>query len=174
MLATDCLPSLEELLGESKVLTTLLGSSTSFPSRPIFPDLIKTRLISLSGSSLISTTYHSLFPSSTSLPVIPSSHVSASSGTGLVHCAPSHGAEDYVAHRLYFPELDLLCPVDDDGKFTAEVGERFVGKSVLGDGAKDVVSWLREKDDGRTLLGVKTITHKYPYDWKTKEPVITR
>lgn len=180
VIATDCLAALEEVLGESQVLSTLLGSflcSPFFLSLPLYRPSHPISPFLLAGSSLTSTTYHSLFPSSSSsspsFTVIPSSHVTATSGTGLVHCAPSHGLDDYLSHRLHFPDLPLLCPVDDDGKFTSELGERFEGKEVLGEGAKEVVSWLREGGE-KNLLGVKEIKHKYPYDWKTKEPVITR
>jgi len=182
IVATDCLADLEEVIGESQVLATLLGS---FFLLSLPPPCLRSKLTRLflsifsTGSSLISTTYHPLFlPSPTSpsasFPIIPSSQVTAASGTGLVHCAPSHGLDDYLSHRLLFPDLPLLCPVDDDGKFTSELGERFEGKSVLGEGAKEVVKWLEEDGEGKRLLGVRTIKHKYPYDWKTKEPVITR
>ena len=46
------------------------------------------------------------------------SYVSVEDGTGLVHTAPGHGAEDYQTGRAY--QLSILSPVDESGRFTAE------------------------------------------------------
>jgi isoleucyl-tRNA synthetase len=142
------------------------------------------------GDDLIGTRYTHLFqpPSASKPQVFAAKYVTASSGTGLVHTAPAHGQEDYEAFRTAFPESfsvnltspQLRCPVDDDGKFTkALVGwatdqaaaERLVGLSVLGDGVGAVIDMLRT--DG-CLLAQEEIEHRYPCDWKTKEPIIIR
>ncbi|KAF8999113.1 tRNA synthetases class I-domain-containing protein [Cyathus striatus] len=102
------------------------------------------------------------------------------SGTGLVHCAPAHGAEDYNVFRtlgLISTSRSMLCHVNDLGKFSSEVniilGERaganVVGKDVLTDGSRAIVDILKETEN---LVKIKRIKHKYPYDWKTKEPII--
>ena len=59
-----------------------------------------------------------------------------------MHTAPGHGQDDYLTGLKY--GLPLLSPVDDAGKFTSEAGERFVGKSVLGDGNEEAVVALKE------------------------------
>lgn len=74
---------------------------------------------------------------------------------------------------------ELRCPVDDAGCFTEEVVDwagddqalALVGKSVLGDGVDVMVDLLRRQN---ALLGEETIEHRYPLDWKTKEPIIVR
>jgi isoleucyl-tRNA synthetase len=96
-------------------------------------------------------------------------YITTESGTGLVHTAPGHGADDYLTGLKY--GLELLSPVDDAGNFTAEAGERFKGMNVLGDGNKEVISALREKS---ALLAEMAYNHKYPYDWRTKKPTIVR
>ena len=64
----------------------------------------------MQGSELINASYTPLFPSTSPsiapFKIIGSSHVKTDSGTGFVHCAPAHGAEDYVA----FKTLGLLRP----------------------------------------------------------------
>mmetsp|Transcript_83087 Transcript_83087/g.161733 ORF Transcript_83087/g.161733 Transcript_83087/m.161733 type:complete len:175 (+) Transcript_83087:966-1490(+) len=67
--------------------------------------------------------------------------------------------------------LALLSPVDDAGCFTAEAGERFVGKDVLKDGNGAIIEALEESGH---LLKVDPYAHKYPYDWRTKKPTIFR
>jgi isoleucyl-tRNA synthetase len=60
--------------------------------------------------------------------------------------------------------------VDNEGKFTKEAGE-FAGMNVLTDGSKAVVDALKQRG---LLLKVERYKHSYPYDWRTKEPVIIR
>jgi isoleucyl-tRNA synthetase len=112
--------------------------------------------------------------------VFCSSHVTDQSGTGLVHSAPAHGHDDYIAFsKAGLLPGELRCPVDDAGCFTDEVvgwagneeARALVGKSVLGDGVDVMVDLLRRQN---ALLGEEIIEHRYPLDWKTKEPIIVR
>ncbi len=95
--------------------------------------------------------------------------ITTDSGTGLVHTAPGHGQEDYMVGQRY--ELPLLSPVDDDGNFTAEAGHQFQGLNVLKDGNAAVIEALAQAG---ALLKEEAYVHKYPYDWRTKKPVIYR
>ncbi|KAG8693855.1 isoleucine-tRNA ligase [Ceratobasidium sp. 394] len=127
----------------------------------------------LPGADLMGTSYQPIFRSSAN-PVILAKHVTTESGTGLVHTAPAHGVEDYIAWRLGSHDKEILCPVDGEGKFTDAVGEpwtRLVGKEVLEDGNIEVIRVLKEQD---VLVKKKTLRHRYPYDWRTKKPVILR
>lgn len=101
--------------------------------------------------------------------VIGGDYITTESGTGLVHTAPGHGQEDYLTGMKY--GLPLLSPVDGDGKFTAEAGEEFAGKSVLSDGTEAVVKALEREG---CLVLEEAYKHKYPYDWRTKQPTIFR
>eukprot|EP00929_Paragymnodinium_shiwhaense_P118610 TRINITY_DN90523_c0_g1_i1.p1 TRINITY_DN90523_c0_g1~~TRINITY_DN90523_c0_g1_i1.p1 ORF type:complete len:1072 (-),score=311.55 TRINITY_DN90523_c0_g1_i1:209-3424(-) len=98
------------------------------------------------------------------------SYITTESGTGLVHTAPGHGADDYNVGMKY--NLEVAAPVDDAGNFTAEVGvESLVGANVLKDANDKVIALLQESDH---LLMESPYSHKYPYDWRSKKPVITR
>ena len=101
-------------------------------------------------------------------PVINANFVSEDSGTGLVHCAPGHGMEDYEVCKSH--GIAVTAPVDDEGRFTKEAS-RLAGKEVLSSGSSEVLTWLRELD---ALVKSYTYRHKYPYDWRTKLPVIVR
>jgi len=101
--------------------------------------------------------------------VIGGDYVTTESGTGLVHTAPGHGQEDYQVGMRY--GLPIFSPVDDDGNFTPEAGDRFAGLNVLGDGNGAVVDALAEAG---ALLKEEPYVHKYPYDWRTKKPTIFR
>src|SRR5271168_4742310 len=104
------------------------------------------------------------------LPILPASYVTSESGTGLVHSAPGHGAEDYGLLSKY--SVPPFSPVDDDGTFTEAVRpESLGGLSVLGEGNEAVVSLLEENG---SLLHKEKYVHRYPYDWRSKEPVIVR
>jgi isoleucyl-tRNA synthetase len=109
-------------------------------------------------------------------PVIHADFVTDSSGTGLVHLAAGHGMDDYqVCHALGFP---AFAPVDDAGAFTKdafpEQPELLEGLPVADEkktGSNAVCDYLEKQG----LLRAKQVfSHKYPIDWRTKEPVITR
>lgn len=151
-------------------------------------EIISPPLYSLSyvGSELAGARYHPLFASlapeiaSESLTVITSTHVTPDSGTGLVHCAPAHGNEDYNMFReqnLISSTSSMVCHVGEGGLFTSEVarvvgkeaGENLVGQPVLDSGSKSIVGLLKNMG---CLIRVERFKHRYPYDWKTDEPII--
>lgn len=106
------------------------------------------------------------------IPLIFGDHVTTDAGTGIVHTAPGHGAEDYIAFtKSQFREREIRCVVDDDGLFTSDAGDKLEGLSVLEEGNLAVVGLL--EDAGR-LLHMEDYLHRYPYDWRTKKPVIFR
>lgn len=133
------------------------------------------------GSDLAGSRYNSPFAVEASRPVISSNHVTAESGTGLVHCAPAHGAEDYRAFSVLDPasfKYGPMCHVDGEGKFTGGIAEvvgnlaakELVGQEIMKAGSRSVIKLL---EAAGALAKVQRIRHRYPYDWKTGEPVIT-
>ena len=101
------------------------------------------------------------------VPIICGEHVTADSGTGLVHTAPAHGLDDYFVGQKY--DLPTDSPVADDGKFVASVplvGGLFVWK------ANDVV--VAALQESGHLLCLKKIQHSYPHCWRHKTPIIFR
>ena len=95
--------------------------------------------------------------------------VTTESGTGAVHIAPGHGADDYLAGQQN--NLGLLSPVDDEGKFTDEVGvDLLVGEHVL-ESNVPIIKLLAEKG---ALIGKEKYKHSYPHCWRSKTPIIFR
>ncbi|KAI9706684.1 MAG: isoleucine-tRNA ligase [Candelina mexicana] len=105
--------------------------------------------------------------------ILHADFVSADSGTGLVHLAPGHGMDDYQVCNQH--GIAAFAPVDDAGRFTvaalASEPGRLANKEVLWGGAREVLLCL---GDLGHILGTEKYTHKYPYDWRTKQPVIVR
>jgi isoleucyl-tRNA synthetase len=103
------------------------------------------------------------------VPVFTAGFVTMDTGTGAVHIAPGHGADDYVLGRER--NLPILSPVDDHGRFTDEAGlPNLTGKYVF-DANPDIVELLRERG---MLLGEEKFHHSYPYCWRSKTPIIFR
>ena len=103
------------------------------------------------------------------VPVFTAGFVTMDSGTGAVHVAPGHGADDYVLGMEH--NLPILSPVDDHGRFTDEAGlPNLTGKYVF-DANPDIVELLRERG---MLLGEEKFHHSYPYCWRSKTPIIFR
>nr|XP_061798836.1 isoleucine--tRNA ligase, mitochondrial-like [Nerophis lumbriciformis] len=103
------------------------------------------------------------------VPLIPANHVTMAKGTGLVHTAPSHGMEDYSVASQF--KLPVECMVDEDGKFTELAGPELENLSVLKEGNEKVICMLKECG---ALLKEEDCIHSYPYDWRTKQPVVIR
>ena len=91
----------------------------------------------------------------------------AKSGTGCVHTAPGHGADDFYIGKQY--GLEIYCPVDNGGVFTPEV-EHFAGQYIFKANPK-IVELLRENG---MLLFTEDYQHRYPHCWRCKNPVIFR
>lgn len=127
------------------------------------------------GEELLGLKYtHPMLTSDAPLqPILSADFVTADSGTGLVHCAPGHGMEDYLVCLKH--KIAPFSPVDNDGKFTDGVipfGANLPGVMVLYEGTIRVLDLLTKS---KALLGVQDrYEHKYPYDWRTKLPVIVR
>jgi isoleucyl-tRNA synthetase len=97
-------------------------------------------------------------------------HVTLEAGTGCVHTAPGHGADDYTMGRKY--GLAILSPVDDLGRFTEECEvPELVGKNVF-EANPRIIEILKERG---ALVGDKIDHHHtYPHCWRSKVPIIFR
>ena len=158
----------------------LLGKMClKFVSSLINEDLHDVQL-TVSGSKLLDAQpkYRSLFNTHGSdRPLFHADFVKSHVGTGLVHCAPGHGMDDYQAllPLIQAEEVAILAPVDAKGCFTADAapndGSLLEGRRVLTDGNKGVLDFLKEQ---QSLVVSYDYVHSSPYDWRTKEPVIVR
>ncbi len=101
--------------------------------------------------------------------LILANFVTTETGTGAVHIAPGHGSDDYAAGQQN--GLAVLSPVDDAGKFTAEVGlDELVGTHVF----KSNDRIIEILGDTGHLLGREVYKHSYPHCWRSKTPIIFR
>ena len=94
-------------------------------------------------------------------------YVTMDSGTGCVHTAPGFGADDYVTCKRY--GMDMVVPVDDQGKHTAYAG-KYEGMTT--DASNPVI--LQDMKDNGTLFASEDIVHSYPHCWRCKQPIIFR
>jgi isoleucyl-tRNA synthetase len=108
------------------------------------------------------------------VPLFAGHFVTIDQGTGFVHIAPGHGADDWelgMAHGIEVPQT-----VGEDGSFYPQV-PLFAGKRVLrpdgkkGDADPAVIAALKEAG---ALLAQGKLTHSYPHSWRSKAPLIFR
>lgn len=100
-------------------------------------------------------------------PILDGSFVTAESGTGLVHLAPAYGMEDHLLCKSHgiLPN-DILT---DDGRYSNDAPLGLGGMSIT-----DHVGIVEKLKPFHDVMVPKIISHRYPIDWRTKEPVIQR
>ena len=100
--------------------------------------------------------------------VVLADYVTLEAGTGCVHTAPGHGADDFETGVRY--NLPIICPVDGSGKLTAETGADFAGMFVF-DANVPIIKYLAGLN---RLFGKENIRHQYAHCWRCKNPIIYR
>ncbi|MBO5037176.1 MAG: isoleucine--tRNA ligase [Clostridia bacterium] len=99
--------------------------------------------------------------------LVTADYVTMESGTGCVHTAPGFGVDDYKTGRRY--NLDMIVPVDDKGRQTADSG-KFAGMKY-DESNKAIYDDLVATN---SLFASEEITHTYPHCWRCKNPIIFR
>ena len=117
------------------------------------------------------------------VPLLDGDHVTDDAGTGFVHTAPGHGADDYniwIASEAYLKEKGIShaipFTVDADGFYTKDA-PGFTGKRVITDkgekgDANDAV--IRALTEAGALISRGRLKHQYPHSWRSKKPIIFR
>ncbi len=101
------------------------------------------------------------------VPGVLADYVTLDQGTGIVHTAPGHGAEDFVTGQKY--GLEIYAPLDDKGRYLEGLPE-YKGKDVFS--ANPIVVKLLA--DRGALLANHPYKHSYPHCWRCHNPVIFR
>ena len=101
------------------------------------------------------------------VPLLPGGFVDTAQGTGFVHVAPGHGADDFELGRAH--GLETPTTVDDGGRFVDDI-PLFAGVHVY-KAAPPVAAALGEAG---ALLARERYRHSYPHSWRSKKPVIFR
>jgi isoleucyl-tRNA synthetase len=100
--------------------------------------------------------------------IVDADYVTLEDGTGLVHTAPGHGAEDFATGKRV--GLPIYCPVRGNGSYDDSVPDWLKGVNIWK--ANDLV--LSNLRDSGHLFHHHQFTHSYPHDWRGKSPVIFR
>jgi isoleucyl-tRNA synthetase len=97
-------------------------------------------------------------------------HVTLEAGTGCVHTAPGHGADDFLMGQKY--GLDTFNPVNDEGKFVASrVSADWLKDRHVLDANQAIIDDLTSRG---LLLKSEEQGHSYPHCWRCKQPVLFR
>jgi len=136
----------------------------------------------IKGAELIGKKYKPLFPyfanQQNAFQIIAGDFIEEGSGTGIVHLAPGFGEDDFAVCKA--AGIPLVCPVDNAGKFTAEItdldytlaGEpgklTLFGRNVL-ETNDDIIKYLKST---HAWLKTEQYKHNYPHCWRTDTPLI--
>jgi isoleucyl-tRNA synthetase len=128
-----------------------------------------TRTGTIKGSELAGHSYTPLFPYFRDHPgafrVLAADFVTTEDGTGIVHLAPGFGEDDQRVCEA--AGIEVVCPVDEQGRFTAEVPD-YEGVQVF-QANGDVIRDLKAKG---VVVRHESYVHSYPHCWRTDTPLI--
>jgi len=149
------------------------------------------------GADLVGIRYEQLLPwtlpyqnPENAFRVISGDFVTTEDGTGIVHTAPTFGADDAKVAKEATPEVPPMLVLDENGsavplvdlqgKFTSHVGEEFAGKYVKNEyynegeapeRSVDVEIAIRLKEENKAFK-VEKYVHSYPHCWRTDKPIL--
>ena len=101
------------------------------------------------------------------VPMLEASFVTLEQGTGIVHCAPSHGPDDF--NLCLKNGIKSLDTIDDDGRYTSHI-KKFEGIHIFK--ADQIVT--ENLKQCKKLLANGKLTHSYPHSWRSKAPLVHR
>ena len=101
------------------------------------------------------------------VPMLEANFVTLEQGTGIVHCAPSHGPDDFNLCLKH--GIKSLDTIDDDGKYTKHI-KKFEGIHIFK--ADQIV--IENLKECKKLLANGKLTHSYPHSWRSKAPLVHR
>ena len=101
------------------------------------------------------------------IPMLEARFVTTEQGTGIVHCAPSHGPDDF--NLCLNNGIKAIETVDADGRYTKNVA-LFEGSHIFK--SNSVV--IEKLKDQKNLLSFGELIHSYPHSWRSKAPLVHR
>ena len=101
------------------------------------------------------------------VPMLEANFVTLEQGTGIVHCAPSHGPDDFNLCLKH--GMKAIETVNDDGRYTKNI-PIFEGTHVFK--ADEII--IKNLKEQKNLLGSDTLVHSYPHSWRSKAPLVHR
>ena len=101
------------------------------------------------------------------IPMLEANFVTTEQGTGIVHCAPSHGPDDF--NLCLNNGIKAIETVDGDGKYT-DIIPLFKGMHIFKANSLVIEKLKNEKN----LLASGELIHSYPHSWRSKAPLVHR
>ena len=101
------------------------------------------------------------------VPMLDAQFVTLEQGTGIVHCAPSHGPDDFNLCLKH--GIKSVDTIDDNGRYTKYI-PKFEGIHVFK--ADEII--IEKLKECKKLLSNGKLTHSYPHSWRSKAPLIHR
>ena len=101
------------------------------------------------------------------VPMLDAQFVTLEQGTGIVHCAPSHGPDDFNLCLKH--GIKSVDTIDDNGRYTKHI-PKFEGIHVFK--ADEII--IEKLKECKKLLSNGKLTHSYPHSWRSKAPLIHR
>lgn len=106
--------------------------------------------------------------------------VGSEEGTGVVHCAPAYGEDDYALYLKYEDEIEFVDTLDENGYYLPEYAERLHALGVRDTDEHGIQIWAANKfiakclEEKGIIYKIEYIQHEYPFNPRSKERIMYR
>ena len=132
----------------------------------------------IKGSKLAGLQYESL--DGTICKVYAADFVGDEEGTGIVHCAPAYGEDDYELYKKHENEIDFVDTLDENGYYTKEYADKLHALGVRDTDEHGIQIWAGNKfiakclEEQGIIYKIEYIQHEYPFNPRSKERIMYR
>ena len=130
------------------------------------------------GKSLAGLKYKSI--DGTICQVYAADFVGEEEGTGIVHCAPAYGEDDYELYKQYEDEIDFVDTLDENGYYLPEYADKLHALGVRDTDEHGIQIWAANKfiakclEEKGIIYKIEYIQHEYPFNPRSKERIMYR
>ena len=135
-------------------------------------------LETIKGKTLVGQEYESI--DGTTCKVYAADFVGSEEGTGIVHCAPAYGEDDYALYLKYDKEIEFVDTLDENGYYIEEYAKKLHALGVRDTDEHGIQIWDANKfiakcmEDKGIIYKIEYIQHEYPFNPRSKERIMYR
>lgn len=163
-------------IGETKFVLAKERAEKIFPENKPLRTFLGEELVGMKYEPLVQNLEGE--PKKDTYTVLPGEFVTAEDGTGIVHCAPAYGEDDYVLSLKF--DVDFVDCLDENGYYLPEMAEKLREFGVRDTDENGIEAWAGNKfiakclEEKGIVYKIEYIKHEYPFNPRSKQRIMYR